>query len=121
MQSAERVIYSRLANFSKNNVPPSMVWPTTFLSAILRILAPQCPWQHGVERVVAAPEMVIERRRGVKRNHAEEKESDRLVQRQELFRKRAVPTDQRWQLAEEKQIHPIAVGVGMQEPQDRLG
>jgi hypothetical protein len=35
--------------------------------------------EHGAERVVAAPEMVEERRRGMQRNQAEEKEPERLV------------------------------------------
>jgi hypothetical protein len=51
--------------------------------------------QHGLEGVVAAPEMVVERRRGVKPNQAEEKEPDHLVHLQELLRERAVLADQR--------------------------
>jgi hypothetical protein len=52
--------------------------------------------------------MVVERRRGMKRNQAEEKESDGFVHLQKLLGERAVCADQRRQLAEEKQIHPVA-------------
>jgi hypothetical protein len=48
--------------------------------------------------------MVVERRRDMKRNQAEEKEPDSHVHLQELLGERAVGADQRRQLAEEKQI-----------------
>ena len=57
----------------------------------------------------------------MKRDQAEEKEADRLVHLQELLRERAVLADQRRQLAEEEQVRPVAMGVGVQEPEDRLG
>ena len=77
--------------------------------------------QHGLERVVAAPEMVVERRQGVKRNQAEEKKPDRLVHHQELFGERRVPLDKRRQLAEEEQVCSLAVRIGVEKPEDRLG
>ena len=48
--------------------------------------------------------MVVERRCGMKRNQAEQKKPDRFVHLQELLRERAVPADQRRQLAEEEQF-----------------
>ena len=56
----------------------------------------------------------------MKRNQAEEKEPDCLVHRQELLRERTVLADQRRQPAEEEQINPVAVGIGLEEPKDRL-
>src|SRR5205809_81003 len=76
---------------------------SAFMRATLRVLAPHSLRQHGLERVVAAPEMVVERRRGMKRYQAEKKKPDRLVHLQELCRQWAVPVDQRRQLAEEEQ------------------
>src|SRR3954452_13269101 len=90
------------------------------MHAISRGPAPHSLGQHRLERVVAAPEMVVERRRGMQRNQAEEKEPDRLVHLQELLREQAVLADQRWQLAKEEQVHPLAVGIGLEEPEDRL-
>jgi len=82
--------------------------------------APHPLRQHCLERVVAAPEMVVERRRAMKRNQGEKKEPDRFVHSQELLRECAVLTDQRRQLAKEEQVHPVAVRVGLEEPEDRL-
>src|SRR6516165_1339243 len=65
--------------------------------------------------------MVVERRRGKKRNQREEKEPDRLVNLQELLREWAVPADQRRQVAQEEQVHPVPVRVSVEEPEDRLG
>jgi len=91
------------------------------MRATLRGAAPHSLRQHGLERVVAAPEMVVERRRGMKRNQAEEKEPNGLVHRQELLREWAVLANERRQLAVQEQIHPVAVRVGLEEPEDRLG
>jgi len=43
------------------------------------------------------------------------------VHLQELLHERAVLADQRRQLAEEEQVHPVAVRVGLEEPGDQLG
>ena len=56
----------------------------------------------------------------MKRNQAEEKKSDRHVHLQELLRKWAGRADQGRQLAEEEQVHPVALRVGLEEPEDRL-
>jgi hypothetical protein len=40
------------------------------MRAALRVPAPHSRRQHGFERAVAAPEMVVKRRRGMKRDHA---------------------------------------------------
>ena len=53
--------------------------------------------------------MVVERRRDMKRNQAEEKEPDSHVHLQELLGERAVGADQRWQLAEENRSCPYRV------------
>src|SRR6516164_1248001 len=55
--------------------------------------APHSLRQHRLERVVAAPKMVAERRQGMKRNLAEEKEPDFLVYFPELLREQAVLAD----------------------------
>ena len=55
--------------------------------------APHSLRQHRLERVVAAPKMVAERRQGMKRNQAEEKEPDFLVYFPELLREQAVLAD----------------------------
>src|ERR1700720_3910488 len=91
------------------------------MRATLRVLAANTLRQHRLERVVVAPEMVVEGRRGMKRNQTEEKEPNRLVHHQELLRERAVLGDQRRQLAEQEQVHPVAVRIGLEEPEDRLG
>jgi hypothetical protein len=48
-----------------------LVWPAAFMRASLRDPAPHSLRQHGLERVVAAPEMVVERCQSMKRNQAE--------------------------------------------------
>jgi hypothetical protein len=88
---------------------------------IQRDPAPHSLREHRLERAVAAPEMVVECGRGMQRNNAEEKEPDRLLHLQEPLRERAVPADQRRQVAEEEQVHPIAMRVGVEKPEDRLG
>src|ERR1700730_15748496 len=57
----------------------------------------------------------------MKRNQAEEKQPDYHVHRQELLREWAVLADQGRQLAQEEQVHPVAVSIGLEEAQDRLG
>ena len=94
---------------------------STLTRAILRVPTSHSLRQHGLERVVATPEMVVEHRRGMKRNQAKEKEPDCLVHLQELPRERAVLADKRRQLAEEEQVHPVALRVGVEEPENRLG
>jgi hypothetical protein len=58
------------------------------IGAIRRRSAHHCLRQHGLERIVAAPEMVVKRRQGMKRNQAKEKKPDRLVHRQQLLGER---------------------------------
>jgi len=55
----------------------------------------------------------------MKRNQTEEKEPDRLVHLKELLREWAVPADQRRQVAQKEQIHPVAVRVSVESP--RIG
>ena len=91
------------------------------MGMILRDPARHTLRQHGFEGVVAAPEMVIKRRRGMKRNQAEENEPNRLMYRQELLGEQRFPLDQRRQLAEEEHVRPLAVRIGLEKPKDRLG
>ena len=86
------------------------------MPAIPRDPAPHLFRQHSLERAVAAPEMVVKRGRGMKRNQAQEKEPNRFVHLQELLREWAVLANQRRKLDEEEQVHPVAVGVGLKEP-----
>src|SRR5215469_17929903 len=87
-----------------------------------RIDAPAPPSQreHGPEGIVAPPEVVVERCGSMQGDQAEEQESDRLVRLQEHFRELTVPADHRRQVAEEEQVQPVAVRVGVEEPEDRL-
>src|SRR5277367_5645662 len=75
--------------------PPSSrsLKPRAFTRATLLVPAPHSLRQHGPEGVVAAPEMVVERRRRMKRNQAEEKEPDRLVRLAQLPSQRPVAPD----------------------------
>ena len=75
--------------------------------------------QHRRERVVAAPEMVVQRGRAVNGNQPEKKEPDDFVHFQELSCERAVVANQGWQLTEEEQVHSVAVRVGVEEPKHR--
>jgi hypothetical protein len=71
------------------------------MRAAWRGAVPHSRRQHGFERAVAAPEMVVERRRGMKRDQAEEKEPDRRVRLPQLLGEGAVPADHRRQLPDE--------------------
>jgi hypothetical protein len=57
--------------------------------------------------------MVEERGRDMQRDQAEQQEADGLMHRQELPVDRAIATDQRRELAEEEQVHAVAVRVGL--------
>lgn len=70
--------------------------------------------QHGRERVVAAPEMVVQRGRGVEGYQPEKKQPDHFVHLQELPRERAVLANQRRQLTEKEQVHSLTVCVGVE-------
>jgi hypothetical protein len=65
--------------------------------------------------------MVIERRRGVNCDKAEEKKSGRLMRLEKLLREWAVDTDQRRQLVKEEQVHPSTMCACLKEPKDWLG
>lgn len=76
--------------------------------------------QHGPKRVVATPEMVVKRCGGVKRDQAEKEETNCLVCLMKPLRERIVAAAQSRQLHDEAQLHPVAIRIGMEEPEDRL-
>jgi len=82
------------------------------IGATLCVPASSSLGQHGPERVVATPEMVVERRCGMKGDYAYQKKSDRRMRLSQLPRKRPVSANQRRQLTEEEQVHPVAVSIG---------